>query len=115
MKQAPGVSAKLRILRTEQAGLPFPLFHPVCLLLATHCNRRGPRTHLGVNAIKPRQQYDTLLLVRIGAGNHRNAAFRIAEIIGQMRHTSGDIDKVPGRSGEVFFEAFPIPHAGLAA
>ena len=24
MKQAPGVSAKLRILRTEQAGLPSP-------------------------------------------------------------------------------------------
>jgi hypothetical protein len=45
----------------------------------------------------------------------RNAAFRIAEIVGQMGHISGDVDKVPALGGEVFFESLAVPHAGFAA
>jgi hypothetical protein len=71
--------------------------------------------HLWVDAIELGQQYDALLLVRIGAGNYRNAALRSAEIIGQMGHTSGNVDKVTSRSGEVFFEPVTKPHAGLTA
>ena len=70
---------------------------------------------LWAETIKFRQQYDAFLLVRIGASNDRNAAFRIAEIVGQMGHISGDVDKVAAFSGEVFFESLAVPHPGFAA
>ena len=44
---------------------------------------------LWADAIKFRQQYDAFLLVGIGTSNDRNAAFRIAWIVGQMGHFSG--------------------------
>jgi hypothetical protein len=68
-----------------------------------------------MEAIKFRQQYDAFLLIGIGASNDRNAFFRIAEIVGQMGHISGDVDKVAAFGGEVFFESLAVPHAGLAA
>ncbi len=72
-------------------------------------------SHLRMDAIELRQQHDALLLVRIRAGNNRNTALRRAEVIGQMRHTGRDVDKVPGPSREAFFESLAIPHAGFAA
>ena len=68
-----------------------------------------------MNAIELREQHDALLLVGIRAGNNRNAALRRAEVMGQMRHTGRDVDKVPGPSRELFFEPLAIPHAGFAA
>jgi hypothetical protein len=66
------------------------------LLRPRRCIYDSTKTYLRVDVIELRQQYDALLLVRIGARNHRNATFRRAEIIRQMEHISRDIDKVPG-------------------
>ena len=70
---------------------------------------------LWMDAIELGQQHDALLLVGIRAGNNRNAALRRAEVMGQMRHTGRDVDKVPGPRRELFFEPLAIPHAGFAA
>src|ERR1700722_8259346 len=70
---------------------------------------------LWADMVKFSQQVDAFLLVRIGAGDDRNAVLRIAEIVGQMGHISGDVDKVAALGGEVFFQALAVPHAGFAA
>ena len=67
------------------------------------------------DSIKRRQKDDTLLLVGIGACNNRNNAFRLAKIVGQMRHISRDVDKVSGPSGKMLFQSLAIPHSGFAA
>jgi hypothetical protein len=54
----------------------------------------GGQFCLSADRVEFRQQVDAFLLVRIGASNDRNAVFRIAEIVGQMGHISGDVDKV---------------------
>ena len=81
--------------------------HPIQIALLV------PFVWLWAEAIKFRQQYDAFLLVRIGASNNRNAVFRIAEIVGQMGHISGDVDKVAAFGGEVFFESRGMPDSPL--
>jgi hypothetical protein len=46
-----------------------------------------------MDAIKFRQQDYALLLIWVRAGNNRNAALGCAEIVRQVRHTSGDVNK----------------------
>jgi hypothetical protein len=49
-----------------------------------------------MNCIELRQQHDALLLVGIGASNHRDAAFYFTQIVRQMRNVGGDVEKFTG-------------------
>src|SRR5262245_50938168 len=62
-------------------------------------------SNLRMNASEFRQQDNALLLIWIRAGNDSYAAFGCAEIIGQMRHADGNVDKISGLSDEMFFES----------
>ena len=68
-----------------------------------------------MDAIEFRQQDNALLLIWIRPGDDSHAALGCAEIIGEMRHAGGNVDKIPGLSGKMFFESPAIPHTGLAA
>src|SRR2546421_12232505 len=61
------------------------------------------------------QEHDTLLLVRIGSCNERNARFRLAEIDGEMRCPCRDIHEVPGTRLQIFLQFLAIPHARVTA
>ena len=66
-----------------------------------------------VNSIELGQQDDALLLVGIGAGNHGDAAFGFALIVGQMRHAGGNVEKIAGAHGDMMLELLAIPHFGF--
>jgi hypothetical protein len=68
-----------------------------------------------MDAIEFRQQDNALLFIWIRAGDDSYAALGCAEIIGQMRYAGGNVDKISGLSGEMFFESLAKPHAGFAA
>ena len=62
-----------------------------------------------------REQYDTLLIIGIGAGNDRDAALIAAQIVRLMRHIGGDVEKVSGSCDGMLFEFLAAPHAGFTA
>ena len=62
-----------------------------------------------------RQQDNTLLFVGIGARDDRHAALCITQIVRQMRHIGGDVEKVPGAGDEMMLQFIAIPTAGFAA
>ena len=68
-----------------------------------------------MDRVELRQQHEAFLIVRIGAGDDGDAFGRLAQVIGQMRHVGGDVEKVAGFGDEMMLEPLTIPHAGFAA
>jgi hypothetical protein len=64
--------------------------------------------------IQFRQQNDALLFVWISPRDDGDAAFRVAYIVGQMRHIGGDVKKITSSSDEMVFEPLAVPHPGFA-
>ena len=61
-----------------------------------------------------RQQNDTLLFVWIGPRDDGDATFRVAHIVGQVRHIGGDVKKVTSSSDEMVLESIAVPNPGFA-
>ena len=68
-----------------------------------------------VNAVKVGQKDDTLLFIRVSAGDDGDGGFCLAGVVGQGRHVGGDVEKFARAQSGVVFQLISIPHAADAA